>query len=435
VRRHAALLALSASFVVVLGSGAYLAYRRELRLGTVRHLMGQAWLKWGQAQGAREGNLRPWDDAIKTAKSAVRLSENWLLVDPLTREKAQNLQTDIENERLMAEHSAGVAKKDRRLAEMIAELRTLQGGPFDEGADPDPLYTKGFREAGHDPQDSDPRTSRKNVGWVQSRGGETGTLVVLGLEDWSARRRVRGTGAWKPLLDLADRGDQDLNRHRLRTALRDGDRATMEKLARAANLDRLTPAAAIELSRIRADALDDAKGAIAVLRIAALRFPNDAWVQFELADQLRRSSASPSDVAEAIRYYTAARALKPETAHALAHVLEGQGRTDEAIALFRDLARRRAAVGRHRLCLAALLKARGQQAAARSELDAAIATLRKALKANPVDSIAHCDLALALREKGDSAAAQAEFREALRLNPKDERTQKTSGEEALPKGA
>ena len=40
---------------------------------------------------------------------------------------------------------------------------------------------------------------------------------------------------------------------------------------------------------------------------------------------------------EAIRFFTAARAIRPETAHQLAHALEKRGDYDEAIAAFRDL--------------------------------------------------------------------------------------------------
>ncbi len=37
----------------------------------------------------------------------------------------------------------------------------------------------------------------------------------------------------------------------------------------------------------------------------------------------------------------AARSLRPETAHELAHALEQKGETDQAIAIFQDLARLR----------------------------------------------------------------------------------------------
>ena len=50
---------------------------------------------------------------------------------------------------------------------------------------------------------------------------------------------------------------------------------------------------------------------------------------------------------EAIRFYTAARAIRPETAHELAHALEKRGDRDEAIAVFRDLSGLRPGNARH----------------------------------------------------------------------------------------
>jgi hypothetical protein len=50
--------------------------------------------------------------------------------------------------------------------------------------------------------------------------------------------------------------------------------------------------------------------------------------------------------------------------------------------------------------------------------------LRKKLKSEPNDVIAHCDLGIALREKGDTSGASAEFREALRLKPDDARARR-----------
>ena len=70
-----------------------------------------------------------------------------------------------------------------------------------------------------------------------------------------------------------------------------------------------------------------------VLRRAQQRHPGDVWVNYELGTVLEKLSRRD----EAIRFYTAARAIRPETAHELAHALEKRGDSDEAIAVFRDL--------------------------------------------------------------------------------------------------
>ena len=63
---------------------------------------------------------------------------------------------------------------------------------------------------------------------------------------------------------------------------------------------------------------------MALLRPAVGRHPGDVWVNYYLARAL--DEPAPSAREEAARYYTAARALRPETAHELAHLLERMGR-------------------------------------------------------------------------------------------------------------
>ena len=86
---------------------------------------------------------------------------------------------------------------------------------------------------------------------------------------------------------------------------------------------------------------------------------------------------------DAIRFYTAARALRPETAHALAHALAGQGEFDEAIEVFRDLARLQPRLGRHLSCLGAELKRRGRRKEAAEALEQAVAASREAIRLKP----------------------------------------------------
>ncbi len=72
-------------------------------------------------------------------------------------------------------------------------------------------------------------------------------------------------------------------------------------------------------------------GAEAVLRRAQQRHPGDVWINYDLARALEKLARRE----EAIRYYTAARSLRPETAHELAHTLGYKGEREEEIAIFR----------------------------------------------------------------------------------------------------
>jgi tetratricopeptide (TPR) repeat protein len=56
---------------------------------------------------------------------------------------------------------------------------------------------------------------------------------------------------------------------------------------------------------------------------------------------------------------------------------------------------------------------------ARGETDAAIAEYREAVRLHPSYEVYHCNLAIALAEKGAHEEALQEYHEALRLNPRD----------------
>ena len=92
---------------------------------------------------------------------------------------------------------------------------------------------------------------------------------------------------------------------------------------------------------------------------------------------------------EAIRYLMAARTIRPDSAHDLAHLLNERGESDEAIAVFRDLVRLRPDDGSHWGCYGKLLKERGDRAGSTEPLEKAVAILRGDLQLKPEDAEAH----------------------------------------------
>ena len=84
------------------------------------------------------------------------------------------------------------------------------------------------------------------------------------------------------------------------------------------------PALAGDRSERRRRQPDD--WAESVLRKAQQRHPRDVWVNYALGRVLEKLSRRD----EAIRFYTAARSIRPETAHELAHALAKRGDSDEA---------------------------------------------------------------------------------------------------------
>ena len=150
-----------------------------------------------------------------------------------------------------------------------------------------------------------------------------------------------------------------------------------------------------------------------MLRAAQRRYPGDVWLNYNLARYLEKLGRR----GEAIRYYTSARSIQPETAHELAEALERTGELDESIAVFRDLERLRPKNGRHLGCLARALKKHGRTKEAAAVLEPTAAMLKERIQVRPGNSTLHFQLGFALEQQGKLEEAAEEFRITLRLNP------------------
>src|SRR5262249_55738618 len=141
--------------------------------------------------------------------------------------------------------------------------------------------------------------------------------LVAYLDHWSGMRRdARLPAAWRKPLDVAQAADVDDYRNRLRALLAaDDQEAQAAKLKALADEPRAgeLPAATAVLLAGALEAVRDREAAVGLLRQAVERHPDDVWVNFALAEELNR--VRPPVREEAVRYYTAARALRPETAH------------------------------------------------------------------------------------------------------------------------
>jgi eukaryotic-like serine/threonine-protein kinase len=278
-------------------------------------------------------------------------------------------------------------------------------------------YASAFREAGLDVTAMPPGEAGAKI---RARPSAVAVTLAAALDDWAAvRRDLLGDrpGAEK-LAQVARDADLDRWRDGLRTALDFGDKSkrldALRELARAAKIDELAP---VSLNLLESALLDagDPQAADGVLRPAQRRYPGDVWLNYNLAQCLERLALRE----EAIRYYTAARSIRPETANELAHALHAKGESDEAIAVFRHLERLRPKNTRHLICLGAELKVQGRSKEAAGVLEAAVALLTEASRTRPDDFLIHFDLARALDKQGKPDEAIAEYRIALRLRPED----------------
>jgi tetratricopeptide (TPR) repeat protein len=150
----------------------------------------------------------------------------------------------------------------------------------------------------------------------------------------------------------------------------------------------------------------------AILRQAQQRHPDDFWVNFELGSCLYH--LRPPRLEEAIRYYTAAVAVRPESIAArenLGIALADKGKLDEAIVQFRQAIR-------HQPDHASTHNSLGRALYAKGELDEAIACYRKAIALDPKFAYAHNNRGNALKDKGKVDEAIACFHKAIALDPK-----------------
>jgi tetratricopeptide (TPR) repeat protein len=368
----------------------------------------------GLAQGVTVGNLGPWELAAAAAEKARDLLDPG--VEPALRQQVENLAAELAGERRQAEAAARAADRDRRLMDRLVDVRSAEAD--DRGGwSTDAAYADAFREAGLDVAALSAEDAAKRI---RDRPPEVATALATAVDDWAAIRRDRkkNRAGAAALSALAGAADPDIWRLGLRRALDLPDQAArleaLRQLAKATPFETLGPISLDLLGRALKNAGDPA-GAEAVLRQAQQRHPSDVWINYDLAGSLQKL-ARPE---EAIRYYTAARSLHPETAHELAHALGDKGERDEEIAVFEDLRRLRPGIGRHLGCLGRALQSKGRLPEARAMLEEAASANREAVRKRPDDAYAHFSLGFALAIQGKPDEAIAEYRTAISIQPND----------------
>jgi tetratricopeptide (TPR) repeat protein len=188
-------------------------------------------------------------------------------------------------------------------------------------------------------------------------------------------------------------------------------RGELQALAVRADSQRLSPASALLLASLLQQE-GSATSAIRLLRAAQEQHPGDVWLNRDLARLLHRLGGPHLN--EAIRFYSAACAIRPEIGHGLAHALERKGNVEDAIRVFRQLIRLRPNNVNHSICLARIHNQLGQR-------DEALGVYRQALEANPAQSRLWFNLVDLLIHRRDHAEAEAAVREGLRREPQSAR--------------
>jgi tetratricopeptide (TPR) repeat protein len=393
---------MAASLLVLFTAGgltfSYLEQQRQRRDARFSQILAEATaLRDRAAREPSDPDL--WRDAL----AALERAEGHGPADRVTA-----LRREIESG---LDAARGVATLRRALV----DIRANEQDVGDVGTDS--AYALAFRAAELDLDALGPAEFARRL------GRQPGAVVIelsAFLDDWAnvRRRAERRLEAWRRPLEAARLADPDRYRDRLREVLlaeklqpMAGELKALATVRDAAEL----PAPSAALLGATLARLDQTEAAVALLRPAAGRFPGDVWVNYELARSVTR--LRPEAREEAVRYYTAARAVRPETAHSLAHLLEEMGRGADAEAVYRDLVTRRPEYSEHLECLGLYLKGIGRAAEAAPFLDRAVAAARATVWRQPGDADAHRMLGRALSASNRASEAIAEYREAIRLKP------------------
>jgi tetratricopeptide (TPR) repeat protein len=226
-------------------------------------------------------------------------------------------------------------QKDVRMALRLEEIYSQpKRHEFWTGQEQDTSYAQGFQEYGIDVTALPLAEAAERI-----RARSIRRELARALDFWSVMRQRadnRKPPAWKQLLEIAKAADPDVQRNHLRDALARDDRQALEALAASPDVARLEPGTLVLLAYGLRDVVGAPEKAMDFLRQAQRRYPGDLWLNDTLAS-LSLWSLRPPRYGDALRYYTAVLALRPDNPHMMRCVgvaLQGKGAPEEAVATY-----------------------------------------------------------------------------------------------------
>jgi serine/threonine protein kinase/Flp pilus assembly protein TadD len=373
---------------------------------------------------------------ITLERTAWRAARHQLARQALADAAQQIGQSDVAQASAALHRAAGLlsgggqTELDNRLIQLAADLEfvgrleqvrlqqsNVTRGGFDRRtADAD--YTALFREFGIDLATLDVPNAAQLL-----RGRGPRTQLAAALDDWArvkwySRSRIdqddagpeRGATGWQDLLELASAIDPDGFRTQVRDALLREDVNDLIRFADTASASDLPPGTVLLLAEVLrlSDNLD---AAVALLAKGQRAHPHDFWMNHHLAFCLAKRK--PPRLNDAIRYYTAAVALRPQSPGARVNFGDAlllAGQLDEALLELREAVRLKPDHAMAWNDLGAVLEEKAQ-------VDDAIDAYREAGRLDPTLSLAHHNLGFVLLTRGELDAAARGFREAIRHKP------------------
>ncbi len=243
--------------------------------------------------------------------------------------------------------------------------------------------------------------------------------LVSALYQWAMLLRLRKPEAEskaqaKSKARLAVRADADPWRRQIAEAAIHEDQPTLLALLGQADSATLSPSTALFVAGCY-DLVEKDEEALTFLREVWRRHPNDFMINFALARCYE--AVNPPQLAEAVRFFTAAHVLRPRRAGvvvAMGHALAAQGKHGEALLAYQKACRLRPEYAEVHATLGSALSEAGK-------LSEGAAACREAIRLQG-DNFRHHDLlASVLRDQGQLLESEAVCREALRLADDDPR--------------
>jgi tetratricopeptide (TPR) repeat protein len=327
-----------------------------------------------------------------------------------------------------------------RLEELRLPTEILEGVPDQKRLDAD--HRAAFRDYGIDVDGLDLAEAADLIRTRRIR--DQLTVALLTWARVRAHARPNDSADWRRLVEIARRADPDPLRQRMLDALLRLDLATLQSLAAEPRIARW-PGPTLLILGSGLAFLGDFPAGLKLMRQAQQEHPDDFWITHTLAYFLYQKD--PPELAEAIRLFTAAVALRPNSADVrnnFGKALARQGRLDEAVIAYRqaihleprfaephaNLGNAWRRMGRYDEALASCRRAielRKDYPLAhftladvlrqQGRLDEAITAYHRALDLRPNNATAWKNLGIALRKKGRLSEARAAHRHALRLRP------------------
>jgi eukaryotic-like serine/threonine-protein kinase len=398
-RRITTVVATGMLALVVFGSAGWywVEHGRQARRSAAVAAIAEARLLAEQALHGPLDRTERWAEAIAAVKQADGL---------LAGAAAPALEGELVALRAQVETGRRDAEAELKL---LAEMHEIAGDYYDhrDELQTDRACILAFQAFRLDLERTEPKIAAARLA-----GRRSTVEIAAGLDMWCRlRRHAKNLPNRLALADVARAADPDPWRNALRDQY---DRPLHEALpilqAKAADLEALEkqPAASLLLLSMTLGDAGEFERAQAVLRVAGRRFPGEFWVRFEQG-YVSRNRKLPVD---AVRYFEAAAALRPESSSAhryLGVALAEMHQWDEAVAELREAIRLRPgyAWSYHELGLAL----RGLK-----QIDKAVTEFREAIRILPGHPVPHHFLGMCLREQGETDEAITEFREAMKLD-------------------